>query len=228
MGIVTVFIEDGQTKTDRAIYLLGYSAHPRVLRADKVELEGLSLRAPRRRRRRAGRGRRRLDAPEPAAGRSLRSAGAPDVKREVEALARVQPWVAERRVRVVELSLGEVVAAAEALGDVVAGDLEVHAAGPGALGVVDGEEALDLGDDVGELAGLPAAAGRERVPVHRVAHPDDGVPRVADGAHDRRQRLADLLRAHARDEREPAGDPLRVQRVAQRERVRRPSSSGRA
>jgi len=43
VGIVTNFIEDGQTKTDRAIYLVGYSAHPRVLRADKVELEGLSL-----------------------------------------------------------------------------------------------------------------------------------------------------------------------------------------
>ena len=43
VGIVTTFIEDGQTKTDRAIYLLGYSAHPRVLRSDKVELEGLSL-----------------------------------------------------------------------------------------------------------------------------------------------------------------------------------------
>ncbi len=43
VGIVTVFIEDGQTKTDRALYLLGYSLHPRVLRSDKVELEGLSL-----------------------------------------------------------------------------------------------------------------------------------------------------------------------------------------
>ena len=43
VGIVTVFIEDGQPKTDRAIYLLGYSSHPRVLRADKVALEGLSL-----------------------------------------------------------------------------------------------------------------------------------------------------------------------------------------
>jgi hypothetical protein len=43
VGIVTVFIEDGQTKTDRSIYLVGYGAHPRVLRSDKVELEGLSL-----------------------------------------------------------------------------------------------------------------------------------------------------------------------------------------
>jgi hypothetical protein len=43
VGVVTVFIEDGQTRTDRSIYLLGYSAHPRMLRADKIELEGLSL-----------------------------------------------------------------------------------------------------------------------------------------------------------------------------------------
>jgi hypothetical protein len=43
VGVVTEFIEDGQTKTDRAIYRVGYSARPRMLRADKVELEGLSL-----------------------------------------------------------------------------------------------------------------------------------------------------------------------------------------
>ncbi|HEY8002714.1 MAG TPA: hypothetical protein VIE16_00720 [Phenylobacterium sp.] len=43
VGVVTVFIEDGQTKTDRSLYLLGYSRHPRVLRSDRIELEGLSL-----------------------------------------------------------------------------------------------------------------------------------------------------------------------------------------
>jgi len=43
VGIVTAFIEDGQPKTDRAIYLVGYTSHARVLRSDKVELEGLSL-----------------------------------------------------------------------------------------------------------------------------------------------------------------------------------------
>ena len=43
VGIATTYIEDGQTKTDRSIYQLGYSLHPRVLRADKVEMEGLSL-----------------------------------------------------------------------------------------------------------------------------------------------------------------------------------------
>ncbi len=43
LGVVTVYIEDGQTRTDRAIYTLGYSVHPRLLRAARVELEGLSL-----------------------------------------------------------------------------------------------------------------------------------------------------------------------------------------
>ena len=43
VAIQTVFIEDGQTKTDRSLYQLGYSLHPRVLRGDKVQLEGLSL-----------------------------------------------------------------------------------------------------------------------------------------------------------------------------------------
>jgi hypothetical protein len=43
VGIATSFIEDGQEKTDQAIYRIGYSTHPRVLRSDKVEMEGLSL-----------------------------------------------------------------------------------------------------------------------------------------------------------------------------------------
>lgn len=43
VGVLTVFIEDGVTKTDRSIYYLGYSLHRRTLRDDKVGLEGLSL-----------------------------------------------------------------------------------------------------------------------------------------------------------------------------------------
>ena len=43
IGVATNYIEDGQAKTDRSIYLLGYSLHPRVLRSAKVELEGLSF-----------------------------------------------------------------------------------------------------------------------------------------------------------------------------------------
>ncbi|MBR7619508.1 hypothetical protein JKL49_08930 [Phenylobacterium sp. 20VBR1] len=43
VGVLTVFIEDGQTKTDRAVYQVGYSLHARTLRKAKVELDGLSL-----------------------------------------------------------------------------------------------------------------------------------------------------------------------------------------
>jgi hypothetical protein len=44
VGISTVFIEDGQTLTDRSVYWLAYRLHPRLLRRPHVELEGLSLR----------------------------------------------------------------------------------------------------------------------------------------------------------------------------------------
>jgi len=43
VGIQTVYIEDGDTKTDNAVYDLAYSLHPRFLQGDRVELEGLSL-----------------------------------------------------------------------------------------------------------------------------------------------------------------------------------------
>ena len=43
VGVLTVFIEDGQTKTDRSVYYLAYSLHPRLLRRELVQLEGLSL-----------------------------------------------------------------------------------------------------------------------------------------------------------------------------------------
>jgi hypothetical protein len=43
VGVLTVFIEGGQTKTDRAVYYVGYSRELRMLRADKLTLEGLSV-----------------------------------------------------------------------------------------------------------------------------------------------------------------------------------------
>ena len=52
--------------------------------------------------------------------------------------------------------LEDVLDPAEALGDVVAGQLDVHAAGPGALRAVDGEEARGSRQDVVEVAGLAA------------------------------------------------------------------------
>jgi hypothetical protein len=41
--VVTEFVEDGQTRTDQSVYQVAYSLHHRLLQADQVKLEGLSL-----------------------------------------------------------------------------------------------------------------------------------------------------------------------------------------
>lgn len=43
IGIVTRYEVGGETVTDTALYDLGYTLHPRTFRADRVELQGLSL-----------------------------------------------------------------------------------------------------------------------------------------------------------------------------------------
>jgi hypothetical protein len=43
VGIVTTYVDAGVIRTDSAIYQIGYRAEDRLLRGDKVELEGLSL-----------------------------------------------------------------------------------------------------------------------------------------------------------------------------------------
>lgn len=39
----TVYVADGQTRTDQALYMVGFSLKSRMLRPARVELEGLSL-----------------------------------------------------------------------------------------------------------------------------------------------------------------------------------------
>ena len=43
VAVQTVFIQDGETRTDRALYEVGYTLHPRLILGDKLDLEGLSL-----------------------------------------------------------------------------------------------------------------------------------------------------------------------------------------
>jgi hypothetical protein len=43
VALLTTFIEDGQTRSDRALYMMGYRLHPRLLGGPRLELEGLSL-----------------------------------------------------------------------------------------------------------------------------------------------------------------------------------------
>ena len=110
-----------------------------------------------------------------------------DPEGEVEGLAGVEAGVAHRLVAVVEVGVEDLLGAAEALGDVVAGELDVDAARPGALGPVGGEEAGDLGQDVVEVAGLLAAGAVKVLPcIGSQAH-TTGWPASRTAAQQRRQ-----------------------------------------
>ena len=98
-----------------------------------------------------------------------------DPERQLQRLLDVQPRVAGGLVAAAEVGVGELGGAAEALGDVVAGQLDVQAAGLGAQLGVHVEEAVDLVDDPVEVPGLDAVGGLVGVAVHRVALPDDQV-----------------------------------------------------
>src|SRR5688500_11210863 len=94
---------------------------------------------------------------------------------QIERLARVQARVAHRFVPLFEVLVQHLLGAAEALGDVLAGELDVYPAGPGAGGLAGGEEPPQLAHHVVEAPGLVTAVVHERVPVHGVASPNDRV-----------------------------------------------------
>ena len=80
-----------------------------------------------------------------------------------------------------QAGLVDVLAPAENLGDVVAGELDVDASGHGAQGAVDLEEATDLVEDRLETSGLVAVVRSDGVAVHGVGDPGDGAPVGAHG-----------------------------------------------
>ena len=77
---------------------------------------------------------------------------------------------------------GEGRGAAHAFGDVLAGQLEMDAAGVGPLRLVDGEERPNLGEDLVEVARLVAVRALDRVSVHGIAGPDHGASLGGDAA----------------------------------------------
>src|SRR5215218_5787893 len=131
-------------------------------------------------------------------------------ERQLQRLPGVQAGVAGGLVPAVEVLVADLHRAAEALGDVLTGELDVDAAGPGAQRPVDVEEAEDLVDDAVEVTGLVPRRGLVGVAVHRVALPDDLVPAGGDLLHDRREDVADLAVAHPADQRELAGQAVGV------------------
>src|SRR6185436_16973518 len=123
---------------------------------------------------------------------------------ELEALLGVQPRVAGRLVPVGQVEVLDALRAAETLGHVLAGELDVDAARVGAEAAVHLEVAEHLVDDPVEVPGLVAVRRLVGVAVHRVALPDDLGAAGGDLLHDRRQGVADLAVAHPADQREPA------------------------
>lgn len=114
---------------------------------------------------------------------------------QLQRLLLVQPRVAEARVVGGQVVLVEADAAAHALCDGVAGQLEVDAAQVAALLLVDAQRLLQLAEDVAEAPGLDAGGRAPRVAVHRVALPHHAplVLRVLDRADVRGKQ-----RSHAR------------------------------
>src|SRR4051794_26043013 len=82
-----------------------------------------------------------------------------DEEGELQGLPGVQPRVAGALVAAVEVLVADLHGPAEALGDVLTGQLDVDAAGPRAQGPVDVEEAEHLVDDAVEVPGLVAGGG---------------------------------------------------------------------
>src|SRR3954452_6866963 len=138
-----------------------------------------------------------------------------DEEGQLERLPGVQPRVAGRLVPAVEVLVADLHRPAEALGDVLTGQLDVDAARPRPQRPVHVEEAEDLVDDPVEVPGLVPGRGLVGVAVHRVALPHDAVAAGGDLLDDRREDVADLPVAHAADQREPARDAVRVEPLDQ-------------
>ena len=87
-----------------------------------------------------------------------------DPEGQVERLAAVEAGVAHRLVAGVEVGVEDLLGAAEALGDVVAGELDVHAARPGAdLGRWAAKKPAISARIVVEVAGLAARSAAVKV-----------------------------------------------------------------
>jgi hypothetical protein len=144
-----------------------------------------------------------------------------DPEGQVQGLGAVETRIARRLVTVAQIALGDVVTAAGALGDIVAGELDVDAAGIGAKCAVHLEEPGDLVQYVVEVPGLAAVGRFHGVAVHRIAYPDHRGPAGGHLLHQRGQRLPDPVRTHPGGQGEPTRLLIRVQRVDQLEHVLR-------
>ena len=109
----------------------------------------------------------------PARASFMRSSRMPsrDQESQFQRLAGIEPRIAGGLVAVVQVDFLQALRAAQAFGDVLAGHLEMHAAGMGAFGAMDGEEAAHFFQDAVDRAGLVARLQLDGVAVHGIARP---------------------------------------------------------
>src|SRR3990172_91200 len=120
-----------------------------------------------------------------------------DQHRKLQRLLVVEPRVDGRAIRPREVAVGQTARPARALGHIVAGQLEMHAAQNGAGFLVNAERRIDLRQDVLETPGLDALRRRLGITVHRVANPKHLLPAVAHRLDHAGQRALDLAGAEA-------------------------------
>src|SRR5882757_2791481 len=142
-----------------------------------------------------------------------------DQESHVDGLFGVEAGIADRVIAVVEILVGDGARAADAFGDVLTGHLQMHAAGVGAFGRMDGEERLHFRQHPVERAGLVARGRGDGVAVHRVARPDHDAPFPLHGADQRRQMIADLVGTKTVDQRQPSRLVVGVEDVDQLQKL---------
>src|SRR5450432_1570849 len=105
-----------------------------------------------------------------------------DQESHVDRLLGVETGIAHRVIAIAQILIGDGARAADAFGDVLAGHLQMDAAGMGALGRMDGEERLHFRQNAVERAGLVAAVGGDGVAMHRIARPHHHMTFTLHGA----------------------------------------------
>ncbi len=115
-----------------------------------------------------------------------------------------------------QVGFGQSARAAGAFGDILAGQLEMHAAQTAATRFVYVESLLQFGQNLGERPRLHAVAGHVRVAVHGVAGPEQTVPGCTRRLYERRQARRDAVGAEAVYERQTSGFARGVERFNER------------
>lgn len=104
-----------------------------------------------------------------------------------------------------------------ALSYIPARHFDVDSAARHALAAANREEAFDFGEYPVERARFISRGGLDRVSVHRIAGPENGVAFIAHGPEQRREQPLHRLMAHATDERNPSSPAVWVEGVEEAE-----------